>query len=318
MNEKNAYHHLLEEALASTSKSTPSQKRNTCTLWRSALGSALALGALGSAVSARADDFFYTGGFQTYLVPTTGIYTISAWGAQGGNGGGLGAEMSGDFSLTAGQTISIAVGGMGESPGAYTGGGGGGGTFITVGSLALLVAGGGGGIYGTNPPQTGASASNSGSSGGLGGTTDSNGGAGGGGGGFSSNGGNGADGRFSAGGFGGSSFGNGLAGGSGSGGNGSGGFGGGGGAGGSSGGGGGGGYNGGAGANSMVGSYAGFGGGSVDNGISLIANSAVRSGDGFAQITPQGIPEPSTFALAALGGIALVTIARRRSPFSVG
>ena len=49
-------------------------------------------------------EFYYTGGFQTWTVPATGVYTITAFGAQGGSSfgsfgsnpiprlGGFGAE----------------------------------------------------------------------------------------------------------------------------------------------------------------------------------------------------------------------------------
>jgi hypothetical protein len=60
-------------------------------------------------VLALADLFsFNTGGAQQFIVTTTGEYQILADGAQGGSGyggttRGLGAEIGGDFSLTAGQ-----------------------------------------------------------------------------------------------------------------------------------------------------------------------------------------------------------------------
>lgn len=41
-----------------------------------------------SGAIASAQDFAYTGGFQTFDVLTTGIYNIMAYGAQGGGGGG--------------------------------------------------------------------------------------------------------------------------------------------------------------------------------------------------------------------------------------
>ena len=73
--------------------------------------------------------FNETGGIVTYTVPTTGIYDIVAYGAQGGGGaGGLGAEIGGDVSLTAGEVLTIAVGGQG---GTYNRGySGGGGSFV--------------------------------------------------------------------------------------------------------------------------------------------------------------------------------------------
>ena len=89
----------------------------------------------------------FTGGFQTYTVDTTGLYNIVAYGAQGGNNfsdpGGLGAQIGGDFLLTQGQILRIAVGGQGESD--FIVAGGGGGTFVVgPGDVPLVIAGGGG------------------------------------------------------------------------------------------------------------------------------------------------------------------------------
>ena len=81
----------------------------------------LALVTQGSTVHATPFDFTYTGSVVNFTVPTTDTYQILAFGAQGGNGnvgtgigvGGLGAEIGGDFSLTAGELLQIAVGGAG-------------------------------------------------------------------------------------------------------------------------------------------------------------------------------------------------------------
>ena len=85
--------------------------------------------------------------FQGFTAPTDGIYEIVAFGAQGGSsfghGGGLGAEIGGDFVLTAGETLRIAVGAMGGS--SAVGGGGGGSFVVDPGSMPLVIAGGGGG-----------------------------------------------------------------------------------------------------------------------------------------------------------------------------
>src|ERR1700730_6347380 len=80
--------------------------------------------------AARATSFDYTGSPDTFTVPVTGTYRILAFGAQGGNseaggGGGLGAEIGGEFSLTAGETLNIYVGGAGGSVVFGSGGGGG-------------------------------------------------------------------------------------------------------------------------------------------------------------------------------------------------
>jgi hypothetical protein len=79
----------------------------------------LGLGVLGSAARATPFDFTYSGGLVTFTVPTTDTYQILAFGAQGGSAmgfgfvgvGGWGVEIAGDFSLTAGTTLEIAVGG---------------------------------------------------------------------------------------------------------------------------------------------------------------------------------------------------------------
>src|SRR5437879_2415432 len=90
-------------------------------------------------------DFTYTGSLVTFSVPTTDAYQILACGAQGGKSeerGGLGAEIGGNFSLTAGETLQIAVGGAGRSG---FGGAGGGASFVVgPGNSPLIIAGAGG------------------------------------------------------------------------------------------------------------------------------------------------------------------------------
>ncbi len=84
-----------------------------------------------------------TGTVQSFIVPTTGLYTILAAGAQGGSGyvgfqnpetgiGGFGALVGGQMLLTAGTDLSIVVGqaGMTGGFGEGWGGGGGGGSFV--------------------------------------------------------------------------------------------------------------------------------------------------------------------------------------------
>lgn len=141
--------------------------------------------------------FNVTGGIQYWTVPRTASYSIEAWGGQGGNAGGQqggrGARIKGDFPLTEGEIIRILVGHQGQS-GAHTQdgqpmGAGGGGTFVTrtphntVGSI-LVVAGGGGGAaqnsY-SNSAGGNASAANNGNAG-PGGESAGTGGNGGGGG----------------------------------------------------------------------------------------------------------------------------------------
>ncbi len=109
--------------------------------------------------------FGLKGNLVTYTVPTTGLYRIVTFGAQGGNAtgpGGLGAEIGGDFTLVQDETLKIAVGGAGMA-----GGGGGGGTFVVdPDNTPLVIAGAGGG--------------GGGNAGSAGGTGQSGGGAGGG------------------------------------------------------------------------------------------------------------------------------------------
>ncbi|WP_281174429.1 MULTISPECIES: PEP-CTERM sorting domain-containing protein [Acidiphilium] len=79
-------------------------------------------------------SFIFKGGFLSYDISTTGLYTLTASGGQGGastsNGydGGLGATVSGDIYLTAGTVLDFEVGGMGGA--SQDGGGGGGGSWV--------------------------------------------------------------------------------------------------------------------------------------------------------------------------------------------
>lgn len=246
----------------------------------------LALAVSEPAAHAQRLEFAYTGSLITFTVPINGTYQIIAFGAQGGNAagapGGRGAEIGGDFTLTQGETLQIAVGAAGGSQkGGYSGGGGG--TFV-VGSdnTPLIIAGAGGGGSGagfTGPGLTGPNGGNGDAgaySGGIGGT----GGAGG-----SGSGGGGSGGFLSAGGNG-NLFGSGATGGGAfpdlTGGTVGGGFGGGGG-GGQPGGGGGGGYSGGGGgtlSHHPVFVSGGGGGGSFDAGTNQILVAGVWTGDG--------------------------------------
>jgi collagen type I/II/III/V/XI/XXIV/XXVII alpha len=237
------------------------------------------------------DTFSYDGAIvQTFTVVTTGTYDITAYGAQGGadaNGtlGGQGAEIEGTFNLTAGEVVTIAVGGKGGNGagGEPYAGGGGGGTFVIetftgtqAVTTALVVAGGGGGAYTSvgGDAQTGtAGGTGFGAAGGSDGLGGASSGPGGGGGGFK-----GSGAGLTGGGGGGYGVSNGsLAGGAAAQGNaGQGGFGGGGGVS-FGGGGGGGGYSGGGGTGSGS-NGSGGGGGSFDGGTALVATDAAAPG----------------------------------------
>jgi hypothetical protein len=114
-----------------------------------------------------------TSGIQSWTVPYTGQYVITAIGAGGGAGaagpvgslttynGGKGASMQGTFSLTANQTIQIIVGQVGvtgtNALNGYGDGGGGGGSYVYATATAtfpLIVAGGGGGAGGGTASTT--------------------------------------------------------------------------------------------------------------------------------------------------------------------
>jgi len=132
-------------------------------------------------------------GSETNITLNPGIYDITAYGAQGGNGGGssgftggFGAKMEAQFYLPTSTTLTLLIG---VSGGVGNGGGGGGGgdSFFGNGGSGVTSAGDGGG--------------NGGNGGYLGGATD----GGGGGGGYLGNGGNGGSGGSSSG-SGGSSF----------------------------------------------------------------------------------------------------------------
>ena len=91
-------------------------------------------------------------------MPSTGTYRITAAGSAGGTQfyqsdypGGMGASMSGEFSLTQGTVLKILVGQKGEDTrdhnqdNAAPGGGGGSFIWISASNSLLIAAGGGGG-----------------------------------------------------------------------------------------------------------------------------------------------------------------------------
>jgi hypothetical protein len=121
------------------------------------------------AAHAQRVTFTYTGKVATWTVPATALYQITAYGAQGANSnapsatkpppavgeigpGGLGAEIGGNFTLTAGEQLQIAVGGAGipatgagGTPALGAGAGGGGSFVVGPDNTPLIIAGGGGG-----------------------------------------------------------------------------------------------------------------------------------------------------------------------------
>lgn len=126
--------------------------------------------------------FNYTGSMQQFTVPPQCVstLTIQAKGAMGGNhttstfSAGLGADLTGVFTVTPNQVLKILVG---QQPSQTTlGNGGGGGSFVTdLANNPLIVAGGGGGsAQGADSPskhgQVSTSGGNGSSGGGIGGT----------------------------------------------------------------------------------------------------------------------------------------------------
>lgn len=99
-----------------------------------------------------AGELVVSAGIQAWTAPIAGTFHIEAAGAQGASAGaafagGLGAYVSGDFVLQAGDVLLIAIGQEGLGAGSETNGGGGGGTWVVnAAGEALLVAGGGGGV----------------------------------------------------------------------------------------------------------------------------------------------------------------------------
>jgi hypothetical protein len=105
-------------------------------------------------------------GVQTWKVPDTGTYTLTAYGAEGGeqdaaaNKGGRGAVIRATLELTAGETLQLIVGQRGGdgNRGDFNGAaGGGGGTGIadSVGRPLLIAGGGGGGDHDCGGEKTG-------------------------------------------------------------------------------------------------------------------------------------------------------------------
>ncbi|CAB3993825.1 Hypothetical predicted protein, partial [Paramuricea clavata] len=92
-------------------------------------------------------------GIQYFTVPYTGVYTITAVGAAGGQDKssssyiGRGARVGGNFNLEKGQVLKILVGQVGKNNSPQSRSGGGGGSFVVTSSdVPLIIGGGGGGI----------------------------------------------------------------------------------------------------------------------------------------------------------------------------
>jgi hypothetical protein len=148
------------------------------------LAGALAMAMTVAAAEAGAETIDFTGSLVLYTVPTTGVYDIIAYGAQGGDAvtffGGKGAEAGGDIVLSAGTVLAVLAGGEGSSTLGIAGGGGGGSFVfeITDGSY-LVVAGGGGGAGGAGIGLPGLTTTAGGAGGGEDGGSGGTGGSGG-------------------------------------------------------------------------------------------------------------------------------------------
>ena len=116
---------------------------------RALLVSSVALAVTPAISLAQTYTFTNNGTIQSWPVPQSGKYSVTATGAQGASAqtgfvGGRGAQAIDTFNFTSGQLYQIAVGGAGTQDGC-NGGGGGGTFFVNSTNTPLLVAGGGGG-----------------------------------------------------------------------------------------------------------------------------------------------------------------------------
>lgn len=64
--------------------------------------------------------FNYTGSSQSFTAPISGYYKFEAWGASGGNNGGLGGYTSGNVFLNENDSIKVYVGGQGGQSSSYS------------------------------------------------------------------------------------------------------------------------------------------------------------------------------------------------------
>jgi hypothetical protein len=168
-------------------------------------------GVAGASVVTTSVTFSYTGAAQTFAVPAgvSSVHVVAIGALGGDNGtasvaGGLGQEIQGDLSVTAGSTLTVLVGGEGGNatrtvggaggfnggaaggPGFGStngsGGGGGGGASEVDASNAtrlLVAAGGGGGGSDGNTARSGGAGGNAGAAGASGTMPVDNGGGGG-------------------------------------------------------------------------------------------------------------------------------------------
>lgn len=108
------------------------------------------------------EEYYFSGSEQTYIVPYTGFYMITAKGAQGGSydncSGGAGGMVKARFWLYSGERVTFTVGGADGYNGGGSGGifaNGGGCTVVSTDRKGdILIAGGGGGasIMGDGKP----------------------------------------------------------------------------------------------------------------------------------------------------------------------
>lgn len=114
-------------------------------------------------------DWAYSGAQQSYTVPYTGLYDLTAYGAQGGGhgtyAGGLGGQSYGRFWLRAGEVLTVNTGGQNGYNGGGAASAGGFSCGRGMSSIAsstqgtLLIAGGGGGASPTGNGGAGGSQS---------------------------------------------------------------------------------------------------------------------------------------------------------------
>ncbi len=107
--------------------------------------------ALQGGIFASAISIYSFIGATTNITLNPGTYIITAYGAQGGrdgalsHAGGLGAEISAEFTFPTITALTLLVGGAGNNAYGSAAGGGGGGSFVVHDTTPMVIAGGGGG-----------------------------------------------------------------------------------------------------------------------------------------------------------------------------